>query len=256
MDDSRVLRMLLAAGVVLLVAGCDGKVRSEFVAGCMSQGAPEAKCVCVYDKLKDKYGVDGLKAMQRGETVLPGFAEASVVAAAQCSGIDPKVALNQLGLSSDSSSAASDAAPPQAEASSAPAPQDLALDERVIDDAIAISAGSNAGEEYRDARKVATGDLNGDGADDAAAVFTIEDGAQNTSTQFLAAFTRQGDGALKFASTRSVGGTGNVVDGISIEDGAIQLKTLTQGPDDADCCPSVVGKVEFLLHDGKLKLVE
>lgn len=256
MDDSRVLRMLLAAGVVLLVAGCDGKVRSEFVAGCMSQGAPEAKCVCVYDKLKDKYGVDGLKAMQRGEKVLPGFAEASVVGAAQCSGVDPKAALNQLGLTSESSSAAPDAAPPQAEASSAPAPQDPALDERVIDDAIAISAGSNAGEEYRDARKVATGDLNGDGADDAAAVFTIEDGAQNTSTQFLAAFTRQGDGALKFASTRPVGGTGNVVDGISIEDGAIQLKTLTQGPDDADCCPSVVRKVEFLLHDGKLKLVE
>lgn len=255
MGNSRVMRMLLVAGASLLVAACDGKVKSEFVAGCTSQGAPDSKCDCVYEKLKDKYGVDGLKAMQRGETVLPRFTEASVVAAAQCSGVDPKAAIKQLGLTSDGNSAASGTALPRAEGKSA-AQQDQASDERVIDDAIAIASGSNAGEEYRDARKVATGDLNGDGADDAAAVFTIEDGSQNTYMQYLSAFLRQGDGALKFASTSPAGGPGNAVEGISIEDGSIKLKTLTKGPDDADCCPSVVGDVEFLLHNGQLKRVE
>ena len=125
-----------------------------------------------------------------------------------------------------------------------------------MDSAIAITAGSNAGDEYKDAREVATGDLNGDGADDAAVVFTIEYSAQNNSTQFLSAFLRQRDGVLKFSGTTPVGGTGNAIDGVSIEDGAIRLTTLTLGPDDADCCPSVVGKVEYLLHNGKLKRVE
>lgn len=259
MDGKQKVRLLLVAASALLVAACDGKVRSEFVAGCMAQGAPEAKCICVYDKLKDKYGVDGLKAMQRGETVLPGFTEASVVGAAQCSGVDPDVAMKQLGLKSDTGgeqAGSPEGAAPQADGASAAAPAGQASDEAVIDNAIAISAGSNAGDEYKDARKVATGDLDGDGAEDAAALFTIEDSAQNNSTQFLSAFLRQGDGVMKFASTTPVGGTGNAIDGVTIEDGAIRLKTLTLGPDDADCCPSVVGKVEYLLHNGKLKRVE
>lgn len=259
MDGKQKVRLLLVAASGLLVAACDGKVRSEFVAGCMSKGAPEGKCICVYEKLKDKYGVDALKSAQRGETQLPGFVEASVIGAAQCSGVDADVAMKQLGLKSDGGNeqtGSPEEAAPQGARSTAPASAGQTSDEAVMDSAIAITAGSNAGDEYKDAREVATGDLNGDGADDAAVVFTIEYSAQNNSTQFLSAFLRQGDGVLKFAGTTPVGGTGNAIDGVSVEDGAIRLTTLTLGPDDADCCPSIVGKVEYLLHNGKLKRVE
>lgn len=254
--------MLFVTAAALLVAACDGKVRSEFVAGCMNQGAPELKCDCLYDKLKDKYGVDGLKDMQHGETMPPGFVEASVVGAAQCSGVDPQVAMKQLGLTGDDNRAPSgpDVSPkpgiPRAEGGDASSLQSQESDEMAISEVITITAGANARDEHRDARKVAMGDLNDDGANDAAAVFTIEDAAQSTSTQFLSAFIRQADGALKFVSTTPVGGMGSAIDGVSIENGAIRLKTLTPGPDDADCCPSVEGKVDFLLHNGKLKRVE
>lgn len=259
MDGKQTVRMLLVASAALLVVACDGKVKSEFVAGCMSKGAPEAKCVCVYDKLKDRYGVDVLKSVQRGETQVPGFIEASVIGAAQCSGVDSDVAMRQLGLKSEGGNeqaGSPEEAAPQGAGIAASASAGQASDEAVMDSAIAITAGSNAGDEYKDARKVAMGDLNGDGANDAAALFTIEYSAQNNSTQYVSAFLRQADGVLKFAGTTPVGGTGNAIDGVSIEDGAIKLSTLTLGPDDPDCCPSVVGKVEYLLHNGKLKRVE
>lgn len=267
MVQKRVMRVLLVAVASMMVAACGGKVRSEFVAGCTSQGAPKSKCVCLYDKLEDKYGVDGLEAMQKGETMLPGFVEASAVGAAQCSGVDPSIALNQLGIESESSSAANNVlgepvaqsgaadASTQAEGGGASVQDGQASDDAVIESAIAITASSETGDEYKDARKVAAGDLNGDGASDAAALFTIEVGSQNTSTQYLSAFLRQGDGALKFASTTPVGGSGNAINEVAVEEGAIRLKTLTQGPDDPDCCPSVEGKVEYLLHNGKLKQV-
>lgn len=265
MVQKRVMRVFLVAAASMMAAACSGKVESEFVAGCMSQGAPKSKCTCLYDKLEDKYGVDSLEAMQKGETMLPGFVEATAVGAAQCSGVDPAIALKQLGIESESSAnnvlgepvaqVGSADASAQAEGSETSAQVVQASDGAVIDNAIAITTSSEAGDEYKDARKVAVGDLNGDGASDAAALFTIEVGSQNTSTQYLSAFLRQDDGALKFASTTPVGGAGNAINEVTIEEGAVRLKTLTLGPDDPDCCPSVEGKIEYLLHNGKLKQV-
>jgi hypothetical protein len=267
MVQKRVMRVLLVAAASMVMAACGGKVRSEFVAGCTSQGAPESKCDCLYDKLEHKYGVDGLEAMQKGEVMLPGFTEATAVGAAQCSGVDPSTALKQLGIESESTDGSNRSfSEPVAQdgAAAVATPSDdgepsaqggQASDEAVIDNAIAITASSEAGDEYTDARKVAAGDLNGDGASDSAALFTIEDGAKNTSTQFLSAFLRQSDGSLKFASTTPVGRAGDAINGVAVEEGAIRLKTLTLGPDDSDCCPSVEGRVEYLLHNGKLKQV-
>lgn len=70
----------------LLMGACDGKVKSEFVAGCKSQGASESQCKCLYGKLKAKYGESGLEKVQTGETAPPGFAETVGSSVAQCRG--------------------------------------------------------------------------------------------------------------------------------------------------------------------------
>lgn len=269
MNLNRKVAGLCVVVISALLASCDGKVRSEFIAGCTSQGALKSKCTCLYGKLKDKYGEDGLEAMQEGKTVLPGFVEANVVGAAQCSGVDPSAALTELGIERESNAStasplgepvaanqgAGDAASPT-DSAAATADADQAADVAVIANAIAVTASSEDGEEYRDARHTAVGDLNGDGASDAAVLFAVEVSSTNTSTQFLSAFLRQPDGTLLFVGTTPVGSTGgDAINGVAIESGSIKLKTLTRGPDDPDCCPSVEGAVEYLLHNGKLKRV-
>ena len=98
MAANRTVAGISLIAIVALLASCYGKVKSEFVAGCTSQGAPESKCTCLYGKLKDRYGEEGLEAMQEGRTELPGMLEATVVGTAQCSGVDPAVALKRLGI--------------------------------------------------------------------------------------------------------------------------------------------------------------
>lgn len=260
---------LCVIAISALLVSCDGKVKSEFVAGCTSQGAPESRCTCLYGKLKDKYGEDGLEAIQEGKTVLPGFVEATVVKSAECSGVDPSTALKQLGIEGESNASAASPvgepvvpndgageATPATDSEEVMAGAEQAADVAVIASAIANTASSEGGQEYRDARQTAAGDLNGDGVSDAVVLFTVEVGSANTSTQFLSAFLRQADGTLQVAGSTSVGSAGgDAVNGVAIEAGSIKLKTLTRGPDDPDCCPSVEGAVEYLLHNGKLKRV-
>ncbi|KAB8173388.1 hypothetical protein FKV24_014185 [Lysobacter maris] len=265
MAKQHVIRVLVLAATSMMVCACVGKAQSEFMAGCTSQGAPEARCECVYDKLEAKYGEDGLEAMQKGERILPGFPEATVVAAAQCNGVDPSTALEHLAIlgepivkandGSGESVVADGVADPPVQEYEASTQANQVSDESVIENVIAITASAEAGDEHVDARKVALGDLDGDGSSDAAALFIIEVGSQSSSTQYLSAFLRQGDGALKFASMTPVEGAGDTVNGVVVEEGAIRLKTLTLSPDDPDCCPSVEGGIEYLLHGGKLKRV-
>ena len=131
-----------------------------------------------------------------------------------------------------------------------------ASDQAVVGNAIASFAASKTGKEYRDARRVAVGDLDGDGAGDLAVLYTVEVGSRNTSTQYLAAFLRQKNGSLKLTDVGPVGGQGNAIDGIAIQEGWLKLHALTPGPDDADCCPMVPGEVDYLLRSGKLRRVE
>ncbi|UGB37248.1 hypothetical protein [Frateuria soli] len=133
--------------------------------------------------------------------------------------------------------------------------EDRASDDKVIESTIVSVAASESGEEYTAARKVAMGDLNGDGTSDAAVLFTIDVGSQNTSTLYLSAFLRQNDGSLKLADTAPVGGVGSAINGVAVKDGWVKLKTLTLGPNDPDCCPSVEGEVEYLLHNEKIRQV-
>src|SRR5215510_16442385 len=77
---------------------------------------------------------------------------------------------------------------------------------KVIDKFIAQQAAKYKGEEYPDARKVVSGDLNHDGIPDSAVLYTIEgQGGSNNYTQYLAVFLGHKNG-LTYASSRSVGG--------------------------------------------------
>ena len=52
---------LIVVSVALLASGCASKTERQFISGCKTGGIDGSTCSCIYDKLEDKYGVDGLK---------------------------------------------------------------------------------------------------------------------------------------------------------------------------------------------------
>jgi len=119
----------------------------------------------------------------------------------------------------------------------------------MIENTIASIATNQNGEEYRDARMVVAGDLNGDGRNDAAVIFTIEVASENRASQILAVFLRQPSGELDFLDGSYVGTTQS----IGIRNGTIQLQTLTHGEDDPMCCPSLERTEVYVVRNGKLR---
>ncbi len=216
MASKQVMHVVVVA-MTLLLASCGSKMRNDFIDACTRQGAPDAKCSCVYDKLEAKYGEEALVEMNEGERMLPDFVETMTAGAAECSGADPTAALKMLGTEGSQSEKADRivgepiaqepvADVPVQEVQAPPEQDPQAADDAVIGEAISIAAGSAGGEEQANRRRLATGDLNGDGRDDTAVIFTIgtvED-ATSTSTEYLSAFLRQDDGMLKFAGTTPV----------------------------------------------------
>ncbi len=145
------------------------------------------------------------------------------------------------------------AMPIGAQSKSSSAPPLKRPDVALIDWFIADQESELGGQEYRDARKVITGDLNHDGVPDLAVLYTIEGtGGGNNYTQYLAVFLRV-DGKLVPTAHGVVGGKGErAVHLASIKDNVIYLTTLSYGPHDAMCCPSIKGSARFVLADGKL----
>lgn len=45
----------------LMTAGCASKTERQFISGCKTGGIDGSTCSCIYDKLENKYGEDGLK---------------------------------------------------------------------------------------------------------------------------------------------------------------------------------------------------
>lgn len=234
-----------------LLAGCGSGVQSEFVAGCRDGGATEEICECMYDKLEAHYGFDAMEAMQTKGVMPPDFMNQGALTAAQCRGID---------LSGSIESATEEGAlssSPAINGSADAGPGASASDQSLIDQAIQITASAVSGGEYRDARLAASGDVNADGRDDAAVVFTIEVASTNTATQNLAVFVRQDDGNLRFAGSTVVGSQGGAAVGrMAIEQGAVVLTTLSLGPNDPDCCPSVEERTRFELSGSALRQVQ
>ena len=130
-------------------------------------------------------------------------------------------------------------------------------DKAAIDKFISDQESELGGQEYKDARKVITGDLNHDGISDLAVLYTIEGtGGGNNYTQYLAVFLRLDRivAGGRFRAIQTVaGGKGNrSVQLESIRSNVIFLTTLSYAPSDAMCCPSIKGTAQFVVADGKL----
>ena len=127
-------------------------------------------------------------------------------------------------------------------------------DTAAIDSYIAHQAKRERGEEYRDARKVVTGDLNHDGEPETVVLYTIEgQGGSNLYIQYLAVFVRK-NGKLAPLTHADVGGKSTRgVELTSVENNSILLDTLNYGPKDASCCPSVKGTTRYILSGATLR---
>ena len=95
----------------------------------------------------------------------------------------------------------------------------------------------------------AVGDLNGDGADDAAVILTTNSGGSGTF-YVLVAVLNQG-GTPKAAATASLGDRVKV-ESLVINAGEIVLDMVTHGPQDPMCCPTQKATRRFKLQGDKL----
>lgn len=52
---------LALISIALMASGCASKTERQFISGCKTGGIDGSTCSCIYDKLENKYGEDGLK---------------------------------------------------------------------------------------------------------------------------------------------------------------------------------------------------
>lgn len=52
---------LVLISFALIATGCASKAERQFISGCKTGGIDGSTCSCIYDRLEDKYGEDGLK---------------------------------------------------------------------------------------------------------------------------------------------------------------------------------------------------
>ena len=240
--------MVLVAFLVISLAGCGGKVQSRFVADCRAGGAPKDYCVCVYGELEDHYGRDVIENALMRAIIPSDYLERVTIAGATCRGIE---------IPEDADILGKPFVPPSIATESAAAVVPEYADESAVDQAIQIAASAVSGKEYRDARLSTSGDIDGDGRSDLAVVFTVEVASANTAMQNLAVFIRQQDGSLRFAGSTVVGAQGGASVGrVAIDQGSVVLTTLTLGPNDPDCCPSVETSTRFTLAEGSLRQMQ
>src|ERR1051325_965700 len=126
-------------------------------------------------------------------------------------------------------------------------------DTALIDAFISRQATRERGEEYREARKVVTGDLTHDGEPETVVLYTIEgQGGNNQYIQYLAVFVQR-KGKLAPLTHVEVGGkSARAVELTTVNSNSILLDTLNYGPKDASCCPSVKGTTRYVLSGGTL----
>ena len=129
-------------------------------------------------------------------------------------------------------------------------------DKAAIDKFISNQATRARGEEYPDARKVVTGDLNGDGAPETVVLYTIEaQNGTNNHIQYLAVFRRV-NGQFVPVTHVDVGSKSyRDVELDSITSGLINLTTMRFAKNDPACCPTLKGKVSYRLVEGTLQVV-
>lgn len=99
---------------------------------------------------------------------------------------------------------------------------------------------------------VLSGDLDGDGSDEAVALLWESSGGPGNRL-FLAAAGRRGEGVTNLATT-SIGDRVQIRSG-TIDGGRITLDIVRAGPGDAACCPTEKALVSWLLNDDALVAV-
>ena len=130
-------------------------------------------------------------------------------------------------------------------------------DKAAIDKFISAQATREHGEEYPDARKVVTGDLDGDSDAETVVLYTIEgQNGSNNHTQYLAVFKRA-NGALVVLTHTSVGSKSyRDAELDSVSNRLINLTTMGFAKNDPACCPTLKGKAWYKLALGKLVAVK
>jgi hypothetical protein len=127
-------------------------------------------------------------------------------------------------------------------------------DATVIDTFIARQARRERGEEYREVRKVVVGDVTHDGVAETIVLYTIEgQGGTNLHIQYLAVFTRHQGKLSALTYTELRGKSLGSAELTSVEDNSILLNTMSYGPNDASCCPSVKGSTRYVLSGRTLR---
>lgn len=99
----------------------------------------------------------------------------------------------------------------------------------------------------------AVGNLDGDGAPDAAVLIATSTGGSGTFLDLAAVLNRgnqPASDAIAFLGDRVL------VDRVRIRDGEVQLDLTMHGPADPMCCPSVEATRRFRLVDGELVEIE
>jgi hypothetical protein len=119
---------------------------------------------------------------------------------------------------------------------------------------IASQARRERGQEYEDARKVMSGDLNRDGSPETVVLYTIEgQRGSNNYIQYLAVFAQHKGQLVPVAHTAVGGKSYRSIELNSVDKERINLDTLSYGPKDASCCPSVKGTTSYALVGTKLR---
>jgi hypothetical protein len=130
-------------------------------------------------------------------------------------------------------------------------------DSKVIDSYIAAQAKREKGEEPDGVRKVVQGDLNKDGVDDVAVLYTIEgQNGSNNYIQYLAVFLGTNKGLVFAARTPAGGKNHREAELVSITNGKINLNTVDYGPKDPSCCPTIKGATKYLLAGRRLREIK
>ena len=124
---------------------------------------------------------------------------------------------------------------------------------KAIDQYIAGVAKVSDAEEYKEARKVLDGDLDGDGDEDTAVQFTIEGMGGGNNYGFYLAVFRNDNGKFTAVTDEVIGGKLNRnVEFTKIENGTMYFDTKNYAADDGACCPSIAGKTTYVLEENKL----
>jgi hypothetical protein len=130
-------------------------------------------------------------------------------------------------------------------------------DKAAIDKFISAQATREHGEEYPGARKVVTGDLDGDSAPETVVLYTIEgQNGTNNHVQYLAVFKRA-NGNLVLLTHTSVGSKSyRDAELDSVSNRLINLTTMSFAKNDPSCCPTLKGKAWYKLALGRLVAVK